>query len=395
MYNGYVIFQDNPPKPKTKTPPVVTTNKPKAPAPKNKTNTQQPATVKQLQPIAQTPQADTAKIITDSLLSVDSVLALARDDSSNQLIIPRKPRLQTNNTADDTTLTRNRLTLSGWPRIQLGLVPVDTIKIDTLQKNDTPAIAKKAVTPAANKKKTRTRIASSTNKVYYDTEGNDWRWQFGLHWKGALPLYGTKNYFTGINTRSEPYNLIIPGAWVSTTANYRHEILLLVKPAEWYFYNKNAFRNDTSFTLQQRIDSIVSFDTIPTRRSNSLLKTNGWYASLQYNYHINNHLLIGAGIGYHLQVRGLTNRQTYLISNGSLQSDSLYSMENDTITSKYLASSFVTGKLEMAYRFRALDVGATVLLPLTDVFTEKSLNKSRPLNLQLFVRWRIRRDEDD
>jgi hypothetical protein len=406
MYNGYVIFQDNPPKPKTKTPPVVKTGKPKPPikkaavashqkpAPKLniKTNTQQPAPVIQPQ---QTPQADTVKLKTDSLLSIDSVLVIARGDSLNQLVIPRKPQLQ-GNAPDDSTLTRNRLTLSGWPRIQLGLVPVDTTKIDTLQKKDTPNIAKPPVTTAAikKKKKARNAAASAKNNVYYDTEGNDWRWQFGLQWKGALPLYGTQNHFTGINTRSEPYNLLIPGAWVSATANYRHEIMLQVKPAEWHYYNKNAFRNDTSFTLQQRPDSIIRYDTIRTRRSNSLLKTSSWHASLQYNYHINNHLMIGAGIGYNLQLRGLTTRQSYLVSTGALQSDSLYSMENDTLTSRYLASSFVTGKLEMAYRFKALDVGATVVLPLTDAFTEKSLNKSRPLNLQLFVRWRIRRDED-
>ena len=39
MYNGYVIFQDNPSKPKTNTPPVVKTSKPKAPAPKPKNKT--------------------------------------------------------------------------------------------------------------------------------------------------------------------------------------------------------------------------------------------------------------------------------------------------------------------------------------------------------------------
>jgi hypothetical protein len=398
MYNGYVIFQDNPPKQKTTTPLVTKTNNTKPPVRKAAiASHQKPASkpnTKNNTPAGQTAPTDTVKIITDSTLTIDSVLFFAPGDTSNRLVLPAKPRTQQGNTPDDRE-TGNRLTLSRKPHIQLGLVPVDTTTIDTLQKKDNPPIDKTAVKPEAPKKKERETIATAKNKVYYDSEGTDWSWQFGLHWKGALPLYETKYYFTGIDTRSQPYNPLIPGAWVSLTANGRHEVALLIKPAEWYYYNKKNFRSDTGYVLQLRPDSVVRYDSIRSVKSDRLLKTSSWYGSLQYNFHISENFMIGAGIGYHLNVQGLINRQAKRLTSDSLLSDTLYNMKNDTARSRYLASSFISGKLEMAYRFKSLDVGATLLMPLTDPFKDKSLNKSRPLNVQLFVRWRIKRNHDD
>lgn len=400
MYNGYVIFQDNPPRQKKTTPPVTKTNNTKPPVRKaaiasHKKPISKPNTEKNTPPLpGKAPQADIAKITADSSITADSTLVFTPGDSLNRLALPPKPHVQQDSQPDDTE-TRNRLTLKGRPHIQLGLVPVDTTTIDTLQKKDNPVTPKTTVPPAASKKKSRTAPASAGNRVYYDSEGTDWSWQYGLHWKGALPLYETKNHFTGIDTRSQLYNPLIPGAWVSLTANGRHELMILIKPAEWYYYNKKDFRTDTGYALQLRPDSVVRYDTIHSVKGDRLLKTGSWYGSLQYNFHFSEKFMIGAGIGYHLNAEGLVYRQTKQLTSDSLVADTLYNMKNDTARSRYLASSFVTGKLEMAYRFKAWDVGATLLMPLTNPFKDKSLNKSRPLNVQLFVRWRIKRNEEE
>jgi hypothetical protein len=273
----------------------------------------------------------------------------------------------------------------------LGRKPIDTTIIDTLHNKDTPAIEKPAATPVVTKKKERIKRSSAPARVYDDV-GTAWSWQYGLQWKATIPFNGSKYYFTGTNSRSEPYNLLIPGIWLSTTVNDRHELMLLVKPAEWYYYDKKNYRKDTS-RVTDNSDSIPK--TITRRKTTTLIKTGGWYGSLQYNYHINENWLVGAGIGYHLRVGALAYQQTYKNLTDSLVSDSLYSMQKNADSGKYLASSFITGKLELAYHFNALDVGATLLLPLTDPFADKSLNKSRPLNVQLFVRWRIKRKEDE
>lgn len=384
MRNGYVIFQDNPPKQKT--------NITKPPVKKNviaaKPKPVQP-TVKEKEIVVNTPPTDTTKVISDSTHLPDSI----------RVLLPLAPRSQpannnnNNNEDEEAAIKRsmNRLILS-FGRKPIDTTIIDTTKKDTLQKKDEPITARSTVIPVAVKKKVREKRSATPARVVYDDVGTAWSWQYGLQWKATIPLTGSKNYFTGTNARSEPYNLLIPGLWLSTTVNYRHELMLLVKPAEWYFYDKKDFRKDTS-QIVDHSDSIIKL--ITRRKTTTLIKTGGWYGSLQYNYHINENWLIGAGIGYHLRAGALAHQQTYKNLTDSLLTDSLYSMQKNADSGKYLASSFITGKLELAYHFNALDVGATVLLPLTDPFGDKSLNKSRPLNVQLFVRWRLKRNEEE
>jgi hypothetical protein len=388
--NGYVIFQDNPPKLKT-TPAVAKTN-PAKPSVKKKAiasspkPVQLPAKTLQPEPVVQAPQADTVKKTTDSTRTPDSI----------KVLLPLTAQAQTRNNDDDAEVAYNRRLLPGKLHLSFGRKPIDTTIIDTtiidtLQKKDPPPTAKPATTPVVAKKKEREKRSAAPARIYYDV-GTAWSWQYGLQWKATIPLNGSKYYFTGTNNRSEPYNLLIPGIWLSTTVNNTHELMLLVKPAEWYFYDKKNYRKDTT-ELIDHSDSIIKIVT--RRKTGTLIKTGGWYGSLQYNYHINENWLVGAGIGYHLRVGALAYQQTYKNLSDTLVSDSSYSMQKNSDTDKYLASSFITGKLELAYHFKALDIGATVLLPLTDPFADKSLNKSRPLNVQLFVRWRIKRNEDE
>jgi hypothetical protein len=386
VYNGYVIFQDNPPKQKTTAPAVIKPVTTKPPA-RKETKTLKPKSVqiaaKEIQtvPVTNAPKPNTAKTIADSTHLPDSI----------KVLLPILKRDRSIVESDDSSATKNKQGLSGRLNFSFGRKPIDTTLIDTLHKKDTPVVVPPAVTPVAAKKKEREKRTAEPARVYDDV-GTAWNWQYGLQWKANIPLYGSKYYFTGTNTRSEPYNLLIPGIWLSTTVNNRHELMLLVKPAEWYFYNNKVFRKDTS----QVIDNSDSTPkTIRSRKTTSLIKTGGWYGSLQYNYHINEHWLIGAGIGYHLRVRGLAYQKAFRNLSDTLVTDSLYSMEKGAETDKYLSSSFITGKLEVAYHFNALDVGTNLLMPLTDAFTDKSLNKSRPLNVQLFVRWRIKRNEEE
>jgi hypothetical protein len=134
-------------------------------------------------------------------------------------------------------------------------------------------------------------------------------------------------------------------------------------------------------------------DTLMVRKSYRLLKTNDMYAGLQYNYHINENWMVGGGIGYHRRGQALVLQHTKRISNGLQLRDSLYTASNDT-AGRYLSTGFITGKFEVAYHFRAIHIGASMLMPVTKPFTRFSTNQSRPLNVQFFLRWRIRRTEE-
>jgi hypothetical protein len=385
---GYVIFQDNPPKQKTAASPAAKTPPVKKAIASNSKPVKQP--VKEMQPeaVVKAPRTDSSKSITDSTHKPDSV----------KVLLPPTRRAQTGINDDDEN--RRRLHLSfGRKPIDTTIIDTNNLKksilnpktIDTAQKNKLVLSLKPATKPVVREKKERVKRSSIPVRIYDDVT-TPWTWQYGLQWKGTVPLNGSKNYFTGTNTRSEFYNLLIPGIWLSTTVNYKHELMLLVKPAEWYYYDKNNYRRDTTRSIDNS-DSVPKI--IIRRKTATIIKTGSWYGSLQYNYHINENFLVGAGVGYHLRAGALANLQTFRNLSDSLVTDSLYSMENGAETDKYLASSFISGKLEVAYHFNSFDVGATVLMPLTNPFAGQSLNKSRPLNVQLLVRWRIKRGEDE
>jgi hypothetical protein len=401
MYNGYVIFQDNPPKPKATPRPVVKKNNTKPP-PRNvnvlshhqpaansnkEKNSSPPAREPGRLSIKNTPSADTIKRGTHS--SPDSLNRAVVIDSIAPI---------------DTLVTYGRLPVykgsakpgdekSGW-YWQFGLpwntpIPADTpVKYDRQPVQKTTAGKPSVAPPTTGKKKeSASTYRSQKGNAKAGDEKAGWDWQYGLHWKGAIPLYGSDHYFTGPDTHSQPYNLLIPGVWLSSRFNEKHEVLLLVKPAEWYLYNNAIFRHDTGFKS-------IGVDTVAVLRSDRLVKTSGLYAALQYNYHINENWMIGAGIGYHSRGRSLLLQQSKrLFDSAHSESipDSLISVKNDSLTSKYLNPSIITGKFEIAYRYGSVDLGATLLLPLTNPFTSQSNNQSRPINVQLFVRWRIKR----
>jgi len=344
IHNGYVIFQDNPPKYKgyniTLPGPrkTVAAHHTLLPKPNNKTNNYKHSSETKPLPVANTAPADTGKT-----------------------------------TIRDTTISHDTTTISKDSK------PVVPAKVSSQSKtSDIPGI-----TTATAAKKNTAAIRSKNNS----TGGNGtgwWWWQFGLQWKSAVPLYGGKYYFTGANASSQPYNVLIPCVWLSALFGDKHELMLLVKPAEWYDYNKKVVGVDSVYLGGLRL---VKYTT--------LVKTSNLYASLQYNYHINERWTVGAGIGYHFSGKDLVYQQTFATDTFGIVSDTLYDGKSGgSIAGKYLASSFITGKAEVAYNFGSLSVGATLLMPLTKPLTDKSMNKSHPLNVQIFVRWKFRREEE-
>lgn len=381
-YNGYVIFQDNPPKQKTVPPAVPPKTTPKPPVKKGTVAApRKPVSNPARKKIAgqpgerSVPQPVIVKDTTD------------KNDTTPESVVPVKAgRPAVKDTTDEKVITIAIIPAKEDRPVVIRLG--DSSKVNTQTKKQTKGSSPVAVTPPVSKKKERITIARARNSNYGRGQEGSWQWQFGPQWKATIPLYGTQYYFTGTNTRNETFNLLIPGIWVSAMANDKHEIMLLVKPAEWYFYNKDPFRIDSGFVIR-------NFDSIPVRNYTRLIKTGSWYGSLQYNYHINEKWVVGAGIGFHLRSGALACQQSYKRFADSLVTGSLYNINNSKDSIKYLASSFISGKIELAYRLRSFDAGATLLMPLTNAFTGKSLNKSRPLNAQLFIRWRINRRNEE
>jgi len=380
MYNGYVIFQDNPPKQRATPHPVPRKNYPKPPPPVPPTRLKDSTPV-----IAHTnPDSLNRVIVVDSSKPVDTVYHKVKDTMGlfvgiTAATMERDARAR--NGHDNAVDDNNWQLIQGKPLT--GLIRGDSLNDRRWVKDTMPGKTKTVSAPVSRKDE---REIARSNR--------NWHWQFGLHWKLAIPVTGGSYYFTGPDNRSQPYNPLIPGIWLSRR-NEQHEVLMLVKPAEWAVYGNNAIRADSSIrkygadTLQVNVAVLMT---------TSFIKSGGLYAGLQYNYHLNENFVIGAGIGYQTLGQTLALQQTKRIIDtgtyGKSFPDTLFSTKGSSLTSTYLRSSLILAKFEAACKLGSVDLGTAVLLPLTSAFTSESREHGKPLNVQIFVRWRLKRKED-
>jgi hypothetical protein len=390
-YNGYVIFQDNPPKQKAPTHPLAKKNKPV------------------VAPVPRTPPADTTHIIAhtnpDSLNRVIAVNSNKVADTSYHKVkdtiglylgitAESTDRNARSRNGHDNTIDDNNWQLKHGKQLN-GLVTIDSLKERRWIKDTMPG-KRKTISAPVSKREEREIARSTSHSGYanYGQAGSSSNWQFGLLWKAAIPLTGGGYYFTGPNNRSQPYNPLIPGIWLSRH-NEQHEMLLLVKPAEWTSYANNGIKADTGIR-RYGPDSNQAF--VLLGKTTGFIKSGGIYAGLQYNYHLNENFVIGAGIGYQTLGQTLGLQQTKRVIDtgtyGKNIPDTLFTAKGDSLTSKYLRSSLIVARFEAAYKLGPVDLGAAVLLPLTSPFTGKSKGQNKPVNVQLFIRWRLKREEE-
>lgn len=203
---------------------------------------------------------------------------------------------------------------------------------------------------------------------------------YGLQWNAALPLQGTKNYFSGTNGSSQPYIALIPDLWVSKQVGPKMDLLLMV-----HFTNLYA-------TGEKPLTSVKGAyspsDTTTVTRSVSLLKTSGFSAGLQYDYHFYKRWSIGAGLNYHTLNRALVKEKTTAFYTGDLLSEYTTVAQKNGSDWLYLNASFFTGKLELSYQWRKIKTGASLYVPISDLSSVPG-NRIRPVNGQLFLRWRL------
>ncbi|MFL5748897.1 MAG: STN domain-containing protein, partial [Niastella sp.] len=190
MYNGYVIFQDNPPKQRTRRRPVAKKKKP--------VHT----------PVRRTQPTDTTHIIKHTNPdSLNRVVAIDTPAAIDPVIAHHGVK---DTTANNLLLT----TMAGGTPGNNYIDVVDTIKGQTPKGKATPAPV-----PARNSNRpwVKDTMQTKTKMIRTDVSRKDgrivarafrapWHWQFGLHWKVAIPVNGGGNYFTGPNNRSQPYN---------------------------------------------------------------------------------------------------------------------------------------------------------------------------------------------
>ena len=207
---------------------------------------------------------------------------------------------------------------------------------------------------------------------------------FGLQWNIPLPIQGTSDYFTGTDDKSKPYNLLIPEIWISKTfgRNNNHKIQLQANLNQQYFAGKKQIA--TSSGPLSQIDST----TIVTRNT-KLLKISGVGFTLQYNYNFSRRWSAGIGLNYHLNEKALLDNQIIRQFDNKLLLDSTYSVNKSSADWRYINKSSLAGKLEISYSIKNIQLGGALFIPINNISAMPN-NNVRPLNGQLFLRWKIK-----
>jgi hypothetical protein len=203
---------------------------------------------------------------------------------------------------------------------------------------------------------------------------------YGLQWNVAIPLQGFKNYFSGTTGSSQPYAILLPDLWISKQMGGKQELLLSMHLSNIY---ATGDKQIASFKGAMSIN-----DTTTVTQRVAVLKTSGFTAGLQYNFHLNNKWSIGAGIDYHLINRALIKVTTTGYYTGSVMSDVTDVAKKGGASWLYFNNSFLTSKFELSYYWGRIRSGAALYVPVSDM-SSVSGNSIRPVNGQLFLRWRL------
>jgi hypothetical protein len=208
----------------------------------------------------------------------------------------------------------------------------------------------------------------------------DGQFHYGFIWNINIPFYGFKEYYTSSNASFQFYNAWIPGIWLSKKIGKKeNELLLQIKP-EQQFLMGNQLIEVTKESASPQDSNIVT-------NKISLIKTNTFYAGLQYNYSIGRNLSLNLGVKYNWQLSALLNKQT---SNKTdiVILDTLYGINPTSQTWQYLKSNFLSSSFEFVYAFKKLYLGSSMNIPVTSIFSDK-LKITNPLSGYLFLRWSI------
>jgi len=371
-YSGYIVFQDNPPKQKTASTKVIP---PKKPMVKAKAASQSQIAIRATPQIDKKVKNTQAKLLKKRMAKRPTANTAA---AGSKISIKQENLRPINSSAEIVVINNNKddsmVRVIGARKVMPAMPTFRNINSDSTNR----AIVGKYLDGIQFSKSATDKSPDKQRKV---RSGQFLDLQYGLQWNLNVPVYGSANYFIGTNGNSQAYNALIPGVWVSKTiGNDKHEILLSFKPEQQYFTGNKIVAISTGPTSAQ--------DSTQIQKNTSVVKTKGIYAGLQYNYHLNSKWTIGAGINFHWQSASLANTRTTGLFSGSFLSDSSYTIKHSSAEWKYVKSSFVTGKLEAAYKIGKVDIGGALYVPINQNLV--AFSNSRPVNLHVFVRWRMK-----
>jgi hypothetical protein len=204
---------------------------------------------------------------------------------------------------------------------------------------------------------------------------------YGLRWNLPLPLQGTNNFFTGVNAKNQVYLILLPQVYVAINTGKQHEIGLQVDPLSTTRARRTLLGSTiTSSGLPD--SSLVTLDT-------SFILSRGLSAGIHYNYDLSKHFTIGVSLNYQWQSKALFETSVRRGVDTIAATHSLLSVNKTASAYQYLQTGYFFTRFDLGYNFNRFQLGGSLIIPIGSVTADKK-GVLKPLNAQLYVRWKIR-----
>jgi hypothetical protein len=205
----------------------------------------------------------------------------------------------------------------------------------------------------------------------------------GPEWNIGSAFNNRQHALAKMSGSLNPYLTLVPGIWLNYTLSKRQSVSVNVIPFHSYLgglKNLAQIREFTSDSIPWR-DSIVSYRTI------KLVKANGVNIAFQYNYHFSSKISVAVGLSFNSFSSALIKESIADISNIAI-SDTL-TIRNRNNINQYLRKDLFALKTGLTISPGKYEFGINLLLPMQDM-SSTSTNSLKPLNGQLFFRWKIK-----
>ena len=203
----------------------------------------------------------------------------------------------------------------------------------------------------------------------------------GMQWNFQLPVYGAKNYFKGSSARSQPYTILLPGAWISIQTERRS----LSAELDPFYSNLLPARSFGTFTNYASLPDTI----VITTETKTLRKTFGIHFAINYDMNISGNWWAGGGIhAYWLQkgiASGSGTEERRSISNGGIVSTSF---DRTYVLSKPEWENFDRFQFwlyaQVFYARKKMQTGIRIGMPFNSI--AKQQGQKNPLRTEMIFR---------
>lgn len=215
------------------------------------------------------------------------------------------------------------------------------------------------------------------------------RLNYGLEWSLPLP-FNNNALFVEADAKKYPLTVLIPALWFSGSLSNRSSLYFTANPFAQYLLSRQSALQKDNYSLSAVSASNINQprDVVNLAQVFSVYKVRGFDVGLQYAYQLSQSFSVSCGIASTLTTSAVFNER--IVRNATdVVKDSLYGVVKADKAWAHMKAAFATGRLSMFYSFNKFEAGAMLSKPFSSVY-KSDLEENLPLNVQVFLRWKIK-----